>query len=86
MLHTCRGSLLAQSAVLAVALVGAPLHPPFVPSRVTTPGLLVTLPYRPLHAGEVFKVTLTGITPNNQVRACALVRSLVCVGKHLLAG
>eukprot|EP00775_Hariotina_reticulata_P010661 gene10661-10820_t len=50
----------AVSAAAAVTLRAPPSPAAFAPS---SPGLLVTLPYRPVYAGETFKVTLQAVNP-----------------------
>lgn len=55
-----RTSEVATSAAADVHLQATPAAPAFSPS---IPGLLVTLPYRPLHYGETIKVSLEAVNP-----------------------
>ncbi|GAX72759.1 hypothetical protein CEUSTIGMA_g215.t1 [Chlamydomonas eustigma] len=57
-------NLVTISDPIPLILLGAPIHPVLNPPT-SAPGLLMTLPYRPIHEGEVFKVTLTAVVSGN---------------------
>ena len=63
-MHTYRGSLLFTSAASDLLLSGPPAHTVLQPALA--PGVLVTLPYRALHVGELFTVTLSAVWLDTQ--------------------
>lgn len=57
----CRNAQAATAEIPGLQLLAPPAIPAFTPS--SQPGVLVTMPYRQVYAGETIKVTLQAVNP-----------------------